>query len=114
MSVEETDEGVRDCPFPDCGWTYEVGEKPSYEDVLQADERSERHYDREHAGRIQIQITLETEQQLGGRTPEEVREYYHDEWKDRVGGLELAHVRTEILEEPSDHSQLSDDGGDGR
>jgi len=100
-----TDE--RTCPFPDCEWTYEY-DGDDYGSRLSADHRAQMHYEREHAGQVEIQVTLERTQLLGGRDPEAIRERYHDEdWS----GWAVAHVRTEVLEEADDHGVLEGEDG---
>lgn len=96
---------TRECPFPDCDWSYESRFPDSYSGELSADFRAEQHYEREHAGRVRIQVTLETEQQLGGRDPKEVREHFLERYEESTH-IDVAYVRTEVLEEPSDHRKL--------
>jgi hypothetical protein len=94
---------TRECPFPDCDWTYEYEE--DFNGELTADHRATMHYKREHAGKVQVQITLETERLLGDRDPSDIRERYLDEY-DPGAAFDVVHVRTKVLDESDDHSQI--------
>jgi len=106
----EAGSSVRECPFPDCNWSYEWG-GTFHGDEITADHKYQRHYGKEHAGRVLIQVTLESEQQLGPRDPKDIRENFLERWEEKPG-MDVAHVRTEVLEEADDHSALGDDDGE--
>lgn len=98
---------TRECPFPGCEWSFDPDEG-LYGDEHTADYRAEMHYEREHAGEIEIQVTLTRRQLLGPRDPQDIRERYLD---DDFGSWEVSHVRTRVLEDADDHSALDDGGG---
>lgn len=102
----KTKSETRECPFPDCDWEYEY--RPDYSGETSADYQSELHYEREHAGRVRIQVTLEAEQLLGGRDPDDIRESYLE--RDDYRPFEVAHVATEVFEPADDHSDLQTKG----
>lgn len=92
------------CPFPECDWSHDY-DPDEFHDELTADHRAEMHYEREHAGKVEVQVTLEKTEQLGGRDPEAIRERVFDRpWM----GYDVAHVRTKVLDEADDHSVLED------
>lgn len=93
----------RSCSFEGCEWSYE-SRYDGYSARLDADFKVEQHYEREHAGRVRIQVALENEQQLGDRDPEDIRERVMERFESEPG-YEVAHVRTEVLEEADDHSR---------
>ncbi|PGF14417.1 hypothetical protein CP556_21385, partial [Natrinema sp. CBA1119] len=98
----------RECPFPDCEWAYEYA--PDYDGRLEADFRSEMHYEREHAGEVRIKVTLETAQLLGDRNPMAVAEHAHERFADKTtAGYEVAYACAEVTEEADDHSVLAED-----
>lgn len=99
--------GVKHCPFDDCEWSTEYDESGLYSEPA-AERSAEQHYEREHAGRVEIQVALTREQMIGSRDTEEIRQRILDEKADDFGGFEVAFVRTEVLEEASDHSKLED------
>jgi hypothetical protein len=99
-------EGMATCPFPECDWEYDPAFREP--DTLDAEFAAEEHYEREHAGKIQIQITLETQRLIGERTPKEIREQFLERYEEKTYA-DVAHIRTEILEEPTDHEQLEND-----
>lgn len=96
----DADTATRECPFEDCEWSIEYDPDDCYGEY-DADYKSERHYEREHAGRVEIQVTLEREQMLGDRDPDDIRERVLAE--EDFGAWAVAHVRTRVLEEPDDH-----------
>lgn len=94
----------RECGFPGCGWSIEREvREPVDETVL--DNKSLMHYEREHAGKVRVSVTLEMEQLHAGRDMEAVRGRILDN-PPEVAPYEVSHVRTEVLEEPSDHSDV--------
>jgi hypothetical protein len=95
---------TRTCPFEGCDWEYE-SHFDGYSSDLDADFKAEQHYEREHAGKIRIQVTLESEQMLGDRDPKKVRENALERFESKVG-YDVAHVRTEVLEESDDHARI--------
>jgi len=95
---------MRTCPFEDCDWSYEYGAE-SYSTERDADYHAERHYEKEHAGRIRIQVTLETEELLGEREPREIRERAIDRFEE-TSRYDVAFVRTEVLEQSDDHPEI--------
>lgn len=95
-----TENVTRECPFEDCDWSYENDR--DYDGELSADHKATMHYEREHAGEIEIQVTLTRKQLLGPRDPKDIRERFLDE---DFGAWEISHVRTEVLEEADDHSK---------
>lgn len=97
---------VRECQFPGCEWSKEHGD--SYSEELSRDFDAERHYEREHGGRIRIQVTLEAEQILGGRDPKDVRKQWMEDYDDSHH-IDVAYVRTEVLEESDNHAVLEGD-----
>jgi hypothetical protein len=94
---------TRTCPFTDCEWSYEY-DPDSYTSELDADFRAERHYEKAHAGRVRIQVVLEKEQLQGDREPKQIRERMIERFEEQ--GHDVAYVRTEVLEEPDDHSRI--------
>lgn len=110
---------TRTCPFEGCEWSYE-SRRDDYTAGLDADFKAEQHYEREHAGRVRIQVALEQEQMLGDRDPEEIRERVMDRFESEPG-YEVAYVRTEVLDEADDHDRIENrevpredqSGGDG-
>lgn len=96
----------KECPFPDCDWSIEK-ELTFWADRQSLEYKAERHYEREHAGRVKVQITIESEFLHMGRDVEELRERHLDDppvddpW-------EVAHVRTEVTEEPDEHPNPED------
>ena len=100
-----TESTTRECPFPGCEWSYDR-DGDGYTDVLEADRRAHRHYEREHAGEVRIQVTLEKTQRLGDRDPAAIRERLLEGLS--VPGYDVAHARTEVLEPADDHSVLAE------
>lgn len=100
---EDESVSVSECPFPECDWSREYDPNDEYGRAM-TEASAEHHYEREHAGRVRVQVTLEKEQLLGGRATEDIRKRLSDEM-DGVKGYSLAYVRTEVLEEPDDHSK---------
>jgi len=100
----------RECPFPGCDWS-DAYDAEDYADQIASEEAAELHYERKHGGKVRIQLTFELENCLGDRDPKEIRERYLDEFEDEYhfGGFQLAHVATEITEEPDDHAVLNGD-----
>lgn len=94
---------MKRCPFPDCGWSHEY-DPESYTSTLDADFAAERHYEREHAGRVRVQVVVEFERMLGGLSPREIREDLLEQWEEEHHPV--AYVRTEVLEEADDHAPL--------
>jgi hypothetical protein len=82
------------CPFPDCNRQ------------LRTEHDSAMHYEREHAGRVRVLVTIEHEQLLGDRDPQDVADAMHDRYAD---DFEVAWTRAEVVEPADDHSQLSED-----
>lgn len=111
-STDETTRETRECPFPDCEWTYEYAD--DYDGRLDADFRSEMHYEREHAGEVRIKVTLETTQRLEDQDPAAVAERAHERFAERdTGPYEVAYACAEVTEEPNDHSVLEEVGDSG-
>lgn len=107
MNSSEQSLETAECPFPDCDWDYRY-DPEQYYDELDKDFAAEQHYEREHAGRVRIQVTLEKEQMLCERDPREIRERLSEEMEG-VKGFSLAYVRTEVLEDADDHSRVQED-----
>ena len=99
------------CPFPDCDWEHTADWcSNEFDNELSADENATYHYEDEHAGRVRIQITLETEQLLGGRDPTDIRQYYLEKYQEKNDIMDVAHVRTEITEPSDDHEAAFGEG----
>ena len=96
---------TRECPFPECDWTYRY-HSSDYSSSTQADYQSDMHYEKEHAGRVEIQVTLEKTQLIGAREVDDIRE---QQFEREFLGWEIAHVRTNVKQEADDHSVLSED-----
>lgn len=96
---------TRTCPFKGCDWSYE-SRHDGYSAELDADFKAEHHYEREHAGRVRIQVTLESEQRLGPRDPQDIRENVIERFEDTTS-YDVAHARTEVLEEADDHDRIN-------
>lgn len=101
-----TDLANRTCPFPDCDWSDEYDPEDEVS-ILDSEGKAESHYENEHAGRVEIQVTLNCQFAIGDRSVEDIRTRISERFDDRVG-WEVAHVRSEVLEEPDDHSKLED------
>jgi hypothetical protein len=99
---------TRECPFPDCEWTDDY-DPDSEGSVITSEFEAEHHYEREHAGRVEIQVTLERTQLLGTRETKDIRKRYLDETD--FTGWDVASVRTRVLKEADDHSVLAENGG---
>lgn len=95
---------VRECPFPECDWSKEY-DPDNYAEEVDADWSAEMHYEKEHGGRVRIQVTLETEEILGGRDHKDIRERILDE--EDFPGYSIAFVATEVVEEADDHSVIN-------
>lgn len=102
---------TRSCPFDGCDWSYEY-RRDSYTAELDADFKAEHHYERAHAGRVRIQVTLETEQRLGPRDPKQVRKQAIERFEDTTS-YDVAHARTEVLEAADDHDRINRDEQQG-
>lgn len=100
---------TRECPFPDCDWSFEY-DPDDWPDGYDADHRSEMHYEKEHAGHVEIQVTLERTQRIGSRNLDDIREYYFDE--EQFPGWDIAYTRTKVLDEADDHDAVSTREGD--
>lgn len=92
-----------ECPFPDCDWEWDPDDNLVADNII-ADHDAEMHYEKQHAGKVRIQVTIEWEELLGSREPADVREMAMERFEDSRG--EVAYARSEILEEASDHSKL--------
>lgn len=99
-----SDRVTHKCPFPDCDWQtdYYTNENGDPVDAYP----SVRHYEQEHAGTVKIQVTLEFEQCIGTRDTTDIRNNFFERWSDK--GHDVAHVRTEVIDEADDHSQTKD------
>lgn len=84
--------------------------KSTETDAMAAEHQAEMHYEREHAGRVRVQMTWEMEHLLGELSAQEHRERLVERYGDerKFGGYELAHVRTEVIEEADDHGLLQE------
>lgn len=91
---------VMRCPFDGCSWHREFDPDDEFSKEM-ADHDSEMHYEREHAGRIRVQVTLEREYLIGNRETEDVRISELERFE--KDGYEVAHVRSEVLKEADDH-----------
>jgi hypothetical protein len=91
------------CPFEGCEWEHNYNPDSPWgrED---AESHAELHYERDHAGKVRIQVTLEREQLLGERDPEDIRERVMNDFEEK-SSYDVAFVRTEVLEEADDHSR---------
>lgn len=94
-----------ECPFSDCDWATEYDADCDASEIS-AENSAELHYEREHAGRVRIQVTIEKEQILGPREPKDIREREIERWEER--GHDVAHVRTEVLEEADLHDDTAE------
>lgn len=98
-----TDTVTHECPFPECDWTHEYTSLGP--DGYPIDDYpTARHYEREHGGRIRLQVVVEKTQVLGSRSPREVRKQAFERWDDTHH--EVAYIRSEVLEEADDHDAL--------
>jgi hypothetical protein len=95
---------TKTCPFPDCDWETNYDAELDYGEH-DAEVAAEFHYEREHAGEVKIQITLESTQLLGERDPEQIRKRKMEQFEDE--GYDVAFVRTEVVEEADDHDELN-------
>jgi hypothetical protein len=91
------------CPFEDCDWTTDLHTENGR--VID-DSACIIHYEREHAGRVRLQITIEKEVNIGSRDLEDIREHELARWES--DGHDVAHVRSEVLEEADDHPEEVD------
>jgi hypothetical protein len=101
---QDTGTVLRECPFEGCDWAVEFN-PDNYHDELDADHRSEQHYEREHAGRVRVRVVLEYERLLGARTPQEVSDAAHEKWADKQPGA-LAFTYAEEIEPADDHERI--------
>jgi len=61
---------------------------------------AEMHYEREHAGKVRIKVTLEREQLLGTRDPQDIADAYFEKMQDKeLLGWDVAYSSVEVLEE---------------
>jgi hypothetical protein len=88
------------CPFEDCDWTTEL---PTENGRVIDDSECIIHYEREHAGRVRLQITIEKELLIGDRDLETIRESELKRWEE--DGHDVAHVRSEVLQETDEHPE---------
>lgn len=104
---ETTGADTLTCPFPDCGWSYEY--EPNLVDELSLDYKRERHYEREHAGRVKIHVKLETTQLLGDRDLQDISDRYHDKMADKLPpSMDLSWTAAEEIEPADNHEVLQD------
>ena len=98
---------VKTCPFPECEWSKAYDPDGDLEEMY-AEHFAELHYEREHAGKVKVQLTIEKEVQIGPRTPKDVREHYLDDFEPSPG-WDIAHVRTEVVREADNHEVLNNE-----
>lgn len=111
---DQSASAVKRCPFDGCDWSKEY-DPNSYDSGLDADFAAEMHYEREHAGRVRIRVTLEVEQLLGSRDPEEIGSRALDRWQEKTSWTPI-HTQVKVVEDaddhpPSDAEPLVADGG---
>lgn len=104
MTQTEADIETLHCPFPDCDESVSYDAHDEFDREM-AEYHAENHYEHEHAGKVEIQVSLTKEQLLGGRDTSEIRERILEE--EEFAGWEISHVRTKILEEADDHGVLT-------
>ncbi len=109
MSAVERYENVEEvtCPFEDCDWSQEY--KDDEHGRLLRDTKAEQHYEEEHAGKARVQVVVEKEVLVGDRDAHDLADHAYDQLEDDVPGFEVAYARTEIIDEPSDHSEVDHD-----
>jgi len=92
------------CPFEDCDWSQEYIDDEHGRHLKEAN--AEQHYQEEHAGKARVQVVVEKEALVGDRDAHDLADAAYDELEDDVPGYEVAYSRTEIIDEPSDHSEV--------
>lgn len=96
----------KECPFPDCDWSY--SREATFEgDAVSAEYRAEEHYERAHAGLVKVKLTFEAKRLHGDRDMGELRKSIFEN-PPELPGYELSYVGTEVIEEPDDHSVLEE------
>lgn len=102
----------RECPFPGCDWSdqYDPGD---YADELASEEMAESHYERKHAGRARVRVTLERTVMIGDESLGKIADRHHDKVVEEVDdealyGWEVSYAVAEEVEPASDHSVLED------
>lgn len=101
--AEVTRDEKRECPFPDCDW-FDMYDPGLEDDERGSEHRATMHYEKEHAGRVRLLVTIEVEQLLGARSPSDARVHAMERFDRR--GHDVAFVRSEVIEEADDHSKL--------
>lgn len=95
------------CPFDDCDWSSQpMGDGAR----ISHDHAARSHYEREHAGRVKIRVTLEREQLLGDRDPVEIADRAHDYMAegDAPPGWDVAYTSAEVLDAADPHPSRDD------